>query len=207
MRLQNRTGKSACATTNQRFAMVKASKGEFHGSHPSPAPGISDRRRLRLALSHCAGRRGLGCSPRLDPTRITRASTSWVRPLPSSSSLCSRSSNWLPIKLPSAPSRTAPPGLIARIVLGALCGAALAAAGTQSIAIGAVLGCGGRHCRRVWRLSSSHSPGKSAESSGLRDRYFGRRGGDWRGIFHRVAILIARLSLHFNKRSVVRFVQ
>ncbi len=43
-------------------------------------------------------------------------------------------------KLPAAPSRTAPPGLIARIVLGGLCGAAVAAAGVQSIAIGAVLG-------------------------------------------------------------------
>jgi len=46
-------------------------------------------------------------------------------------------------QLPSAPSRTAPPGLIARIVLGALCGAAIAASGTQSIAIGAVLGAAG----------------------------------------------------------------
>jgi uncharacterized membrane protein len=43
-------------------------------------------------------------------------------------------------QLPSAPSRTAPPGLIARIVLGALCGAAIAASGAQSIAIGALLG-------------------------------------------------------------------
>jgi uncharacterized membrane protein len=46
-------------------------------------------------------------------------------------------------QLPSAPSRTAPPGLIARIVLGALCGAALAVSGAQSIAIGAVLGAAG----------------------------------------------------------------
>jgi uncharacterized membrane protein len=43
-------------------------------------------------------------------------------------------------QLPSTPSRTAPPGLIARIVLGALSGAAIAASGAQSIAIGAVLG-------------------------------------------------------------------
>jgi uncharacterized membrane protein len=43
-------------------------------------------------------------------------------------------------QLPSAPSRTAPPGLIARIVLGALCGAAIAVSGAQSIAMGAVLG-------------------------------------------------------------------
>ncbi len=46
-------------------------------------------------------------------------------------------------QLPSAPSRTAPPGLIARIVLGALCGAAIAVSGAQSIAIGAVLGAAG----------------------------------------------------------------
>ncbi|HLJ13696.1 MAG TPA: DUF4126 family protein [Bryobacteraceae bacterium] len=43
-------------------------------------------------------------------------------------------------QLPKAPSRTAPPGLIARIVLGALCGASLASAGAQSLAAGAVLG-------------------------------------------------------------------
>jgi uncharacterized membrane protein len=43
-------------------------------------------------------------------------------------------------QLPYAPSRTAPPGLIARVVLGALCGAALAVAGTQSFATGALLG-------------------------------------------------------------------
>ena len=46
-------------------------------------------------------------------------------------------------QLPSAPSRTAPPGLIARIVLGALCGAAIAASGGQSMAIGALLGAAG----------------------------------------------------------------
>jgi len=46
-------------------------------------------------------------------------------------------------QLPSAPSRTAPPGLIARIVLGGLCGAVLAVSGAQAIAIGAVLGAAG----------------------------------------------------------------
>jgi uncharacterized membrane protein len=46
-------------------------------------------------------------------------------------------------QLPSAPSRTAPPGLIARIILGALCGAAIAASGVQSLAIGALLGAAG----------------------------------------------------------------
>jgi uncharacterized membrane protein len=46
-------------------------------------------------------------------------------------------------QLPRAPSRTAPPGLIARIVLGALCGAAIAASGAQSTWIGAFLGAAG----------------------------------------------------------------
>ena len=43
-------------------------------------------------------------------------------------------------QLPSTPRRTAPPGLIARIVTGGLCGAGIAAAGTQSLAVGAILG-------------------------------------------------------------------
>src|ERR1700686_3325841 len=43
-------------------------------------------------------------------------------------------------QLPSTPSRTAPPGLIARIVTGGLCGAGIAAAGKQSLVIGAVMG-------------------------------------------------------------------
>ena len=46
-------------------------------------------------------------------------------------------------KLPSSPNRTAPPGLIARIFLGALCGEAIAVAGAQSIAIGALSGAAG----------------------------------------------------------------
>ena len=49
-------------------------------------------------------------------------------------------------QLPRAPSRTAPPGLIARIVLGALCGASLAVAGGQSIAMGSLLGAVGGIC-------------------------------------------------------------
>ena len=43
-------------------------------------------------------------------------------------------------KLPSIPSRTTVMGLVPRIVLGGLCGAAIAAAGLQSSALGAVLG-------------------------------------------------------------------
>lgn len=46
-------------------------------------------------------------------------------------------------QLPSTPSRTKPPGLIPRIVLGGLSGGAVAAAGGQSIALGAVLGVAG----------------------------------------------------------------
>jgi uncharacterized membrane protein len=43
-------------------------------------------------------------------------------------------------KLPQTPSRTAPPGLIARIVMGGLTGACIAAAGGQMIVLGVLLG-------------------------------------------------------------------
>jgi uncharacterized membrane protein len=43
-------------------------------------------------------------------------------------------------KLPKTPSRTAPPGLIARIVLGGLSGACVASAGGKGIVLGALLG-------------------------------------------------------------------
>src|SRR5580692_9276681 len=43
-------------------------------------------------------------------------------------------------KLPFTPIRLKPPGLIARIVLGALSGATIAASGTQSIVLGGLLG-------------------------------------------------------------------
>jgi uncharacterized membrane protein len=46
-------------------------------------------------------------------------------------------------QLPSTPSRTAPPGLIARIATGALCGAGIAAAGSRPLGLGAVLGIAG----------------------------------------------------------------
>jgi len=46
-------------------------------------------------------------------------------------------------KLPQAPSRTAPPGLIARVVLGGLCGACVAIAGGQGAIVGALLGAAG----------------------------------------------------------------
>jgi len=43
-------------------------------------------------------------------------------------------------KLPQIPSRTAPPGLIARIVMGGLTGACVAAGGAQGIFFGVLLG-------------------------------------------------------------------
>jgi uncharacterized membrane protein len=43
-------------------------------------------------------------------------------------------------KLPQTPSRTAPPGLITRIVMGGLAGACVATAGTQGVTLGALLG-------------------------------------------------------------------
>lgn len=43
-------------------------------------------------------------------------------------------------QLPATPARTKPPGLIARIVLGGLSGAAVAVAGGQSLTAGCVLG-------------------------------------------------------------------
>lgn len=43
-------------------------------------------------------------------------------------------------KLPSAASRTAPPGLVARIVMGGLTGACVASAGGQGFIVGSVLG-------------------------------------------------------------------
>lgn len=46
-------------------------------------------------------------------------------------------------KLPSAPSRLKPHGMIARVVFGGLSGAALAAAGLQIIGLGALLGIAG----------------------------------------------------------------
>ena len=46
-------------------------------------------------------------------------------------------------KLPTTPSLTAPPSLVARIVTGALSGATLCAAGGGSVALGAIVGIAG----------------------------------------------------------------
>ena len=43
-------------------------------------------------------------------------------------------------KLPQTPSRTSPPGLIARIVMGALAGACVSAGGGQGVFLGVLLG-------------------------------------------------------------------
>jgi uncharacterized membrane protein len=43
-------------------------------------------------------------------------------------------------KLPKTPSRTSPPGLIARVVLGGLCGACITMAGGQAVIAGVILG-------------------------------------------------------------------
>ena len=43
-------------------------------------------------------------------------------------------------KLPQTPSRTSPPGVIARIVMGGLTGACVAAGGREGVILGAVLG-------------------------------------------------------------------
>ncbi len=68
-------------------------------------------------------------------------------------------------QLPSTPSRTKPPGLIARILLGGLSGAAVAAAGMQSLALGAVLGIAGSlmgtyggHAARVGLVKALNVP-------------------------------------------------
>jgi uncharacterized membrane protein len=68
-------------------------------------------------------------------------------------------------KLPSAPSRTAPPGLFARIVLGSLCGACIAVAGAHSALagivagfIGSLIGCFGGYQARTRLTKSLHCP-------------------------------------------------
>jgi uncharacterized membrane protein len=64
-------------------------------------------------------------------------------------------------KLPQTPSRTAPPGLIARIVMGGLAGACVATGGAQGIfigallgAVGGVVGCFGGYQARTWLVKA-----------------------------------------------------
>ena len=69
-------------------------------------------------------------------------------------------------KLPKTPSRTAPPGLIARILMGALCGAAVSVGGAQgswltgAIAgvIGALVGCFGGYQVRTRLVKALGTP-------------------------------------------------
>jgi uncharacterized membrane protein len=68
-------------------------------------------------------------------------------------------------KLPKTPSRTAPPGLIARIAMGALCGAAVCLAGAQSWpsgavagAIGGIIGCFGGYQVRARLVKAFGTP-------------------------------------------------
>ena len=69
-------------------------------------------------------------------------------------------------KLPQTPSRTAPPGLIARILFGGLTGACVAAGGGQGAVLGAVLGivgglvgCFGGYQARTGLVKALSAPG------------------------------------------------
>ena len=64
-------------------------------------------------------------------------------------------------KLPRTPSRTSPPGVIARIIMGGLTGACVAAGGAQGIflggalgAIGGVVGCFAGYQARTWLVQA-----------------------------------------------------
>ena len=68
-------------------------------------------------------------------------------------------------KLPNTPSRTAPPGLIARVVTGALCGACVSLGGGKSALVGAglgllggIVGCFGGYQARVGLVKSLRQP-------------------------------------------------
>jgi uncharacterized membrane protein len=68
-------------------------------------------------------------------------------------------------KLPKTPSRTAPPGLMARILTGSFTGACIATAGGQGATMGAVLGgvggvigCFGGHAARVRLVKALRMP-------------------------------------------------
>ena len=71
-------------------------------------------------------------------------------------------------KLPRTPSRTAPPGLIARIVMGGLTGACVAAGGAQGIFLGALLGAigGVAGCFAGYQART-----RLVQQSGVRDLY------------------------------------
>jgi len=68
-------------------------------------------------------------------------------------------------KLPNTPNRTAPPGLIGRIVTGGLTGACVSLGGGKSAfvgaalgAVGGIVGCFGGHHARAWLVKSVGQP-------------------------------------------------
>lgn len=68
-------------------------------------------------------------------------------------------------KLPKTPPRTSPPGLISRIVMGALAGACIASAGGQAAlvgallgAVGGVIGCYGGYRARIGLVKALGTP-------------------------------------------------
>jgi uncharacterized membrane protein len=69
-------------------------------------------------------------------------------------------------KLPQTPSRTAPPGLIARLVMGGLTGGCIAASGAQGIFLGALLGAIGGVVGLFRRLPGAHRARESIGSAG-----------------------------------------
>ena len=71
-------------------------------------------------------------------------------------------------KRPDTPSRTAPAGLIGRIVTGGLCGACVATSGGRELILGAMLGVLGGSYRLLRRLSSSEAAGQSTRRTGYR---------------------------------------
>src|SRR5215217_3137209 len=68
-------------------------------------------------------------------------------------------------KLPNTPNRTAPPGLIARIVTGGLTGACVSVGGGKSAlagaglgVVGGIVGCFGGYYARAWLVRSLRQP-------------------------------------------------
>ena len=96
-------------------------------------------------------------------------------------------------KLPSTPSRTTVAGFVPRVILGALCGTALAVAGSQSGVLGGVLGAvgaivgtfGGYHARRRL-VAAVGRPRLHHRNTRGRDRHR-------RGTSHRVEVLVVRV--------------
>ena len=69
-------------------------------------------------------------------------------------------------KLPQTPSRTAPPGLIARIVMGGLAGACVATGGAQGIFFGVVAWCRRWCCGLFRRIPGANTNRESVGYAG-----------------------------------------